>query len=101
MATQESLQFKLEEILGSRNVYYQPPEGFKLKYPAIVYSLEKIDTDKANNKNYIKNNRYAVIHIYKNPDDSVTNELLELLYCSHDRQYKSENMIHDALTLYW
>lgn len=101
MATQESLQSKFEEILGSRNVYYQPPEGFKLNYPAIVYNLEKIDTDKADNKIYIKNNRYAVLHIYKDPGSTVTHELLELPYCSHDRQYKSENMIHDALTLYW
>lgn len=101
MATQESLQTKLEEILGSRNVYYQPPESLKIKYPAIIYNREKIDIKRANNKIHIKNNRYALIHIDKKPDSPVIDRLLELPYCSHDRHYKSENMNHDALTLYW
>ena len=101
MATQESLQSKLEEILGSRNVYYQPPESLKINYPAIIYNREKIDISRANNKTYIKNNRYALVYIDKTPDSPVIDRLLELPYCSHDRQYKSENMIHDALTLYW
>lgn len=101
MATQESLQSKLEEILGSRNVYYQPPESLKINYPAIIYNREKIDIKRANNKNYIKNNRYALIHIDKKPDSPVIDSLLELPYCSHDRHYKSDNMNCDALTLYW
>ena len=37
MGTRLELQSKLEEILGSRQVYYQPPETVKMEYPAIVY----------------------------------------------------------------
>ena len=31
------LQKLLVEVLGSKNVYFQPPESVKMKYPAIVY----------------------------------------------------------------
>lgn len=37
------LQYLLENILGSRHVYFQPPETVKMNYPAIVYSLDGID----------------------------------------------------------
>ena len=40
MANRLDLQALLEDLLGSRNVYYQPPESDKMNYPAIVYALE-------------------------------------------------------------
>ena len=42
MPSRLNLQTTLETILGSRNVYFQPPESVKLKYPAIVYSRNDI-----------------------------------------------------------
>ena len=30
------------EVLGSRNVYFQPPESVKMCYPAIVYARNGI-----------------------------------------------------------
>lgn len=38
MGTRLELQSKLVELLGSKHVYYQPPESVKIEYPAIVYS---------------------------------------------------------------
>ena len=38
MANRLDLQALLEDLLGSRNVYYQPPESVKMNYPAIVYA---------------------------------------------------------------
>ena len=43
MANRLDLQALLEDLLGSRNVYYQPPESVKMNYPAIVYALEDIE----------------------------------------------------------
>lgn len=43
MASRLNLQTFLEEILESRNVYFQPPESVKMKYPAIVYALDDIE----------------------------------------------------------
>lgn len=101
MATRLELQSKLEELLGSRNVYYQPPESIKMEYPAIVYTKADIESAYGNNSKYSKNIRYEITVIDKKPDNLVIDKLLELSYCSFDRHYKSENLNHDVLTLYF
>ena len=42
MADRKALQADLEQLIGSRNVYYQPPENVKMNYPAIVYEPKPI-----------------------------------------------------------
>lgn len=101
MASRLKLQAKLEELLGSKNVYYQPPETVKMTYPAIRYSKSRIETRKAEDSIYLKNTRYEVIVIDPRPDNPVIDKLLELPHCSYDRHYKSDNLNHDALTLYY
>ena len=53
MGTRLDLQMKLEELLGCRHVYYQPPDSgvgaVKMEYPAIRYSKSKIDVLRYNN----------------------------------------------------
>lgn len=101
MKTQTDLQYLLEDLFGSRNVYYQPPANIKMGYPAIVYSKTKIDTTRANNRAYSFNNRYEIIVIDKLPDNEVITKLLGIPYCTHDRNYKSDNLNHDVFTLYF
>lgn len=101
MATRLELQAKLEELLGSRNVYYQPPEDLKMDYPAIVYSKDDIDRKTANDSMYLRTNCYQVIVISRKPDEPVIDKILALPMCSYDRNYKSDNLNHDALTLYF
>ena len=101
MASRLELQIKLEEILGSRNVYYQPPETIKMEYPAIVYSKDDISTKSANDTKYVKTNRYQIIVIDRKPDNPAIDELLNLPMCSYDRYYTEDNLHHDALTLYF
>ena len=101
MASRLELQTKLEELFGSRNVYYQPPESIKMEYPAIVYSKEDINTTHANDAVYSKKVKYSLIVISKKPDDPVIDKLLEVPYCSYDTSYKSDNLNHDVLTLYY
>ncbi len=101
MASRLELQTKLEELLGSRHVYYQPPSTVKMEYPAIRYSSNDIDIKKADNVNYMSTKQYTVTVIDKRPDNSVIDKLLGLQYCSYDRQYISDNLYHDVLTLYF
>lgn len=101
MGTRLELQSKLEGLLKSGNVYYQPPETLKIDYPAIIYSKSKIDKDYANNAAYRLKTRYELIVIDKRPDNPVIQKLLALPYCSYDRQYKADNLNHDSLTLYY
>lgn len=101
MASRLELQTKLEELLGNKNVYYQPPETVKMEYPAIKYSKDKIDKKSANDSAYMLNNRYEIIVIDRRPDNPIVYELLKLPMCSYERHYISDNLHHDALTLYY
>lgn len=101
MATRQQLQSKLEELLGSRNVYYQPPESVKMEYPAIRYSKTNIRSRFANNSPYSKTNCYELIVIDRKPDNPVIDKLLELPYCVFDRHYTADNLNHDVLILYF
>ena len=101
MARRLELQSKLEELLGSRNVYYQPPESIKMEYPAIRYSKTDIISTFADNKAYNKRDCYEIIVIDRKPDNPVIKELMELPYCSFDRHYTADNLHHDILTLYY
>lgn len=101
MASRLELQAKLEELLGSDQVFYQPPESLSMRYPAIVYSLSDIETTKADNSTYLTRRKYDITVISKLPDNPVIHKLMELPYCSYDRPYKADNLNHDVLTLYY
>ena len=101
MATRVDLQNVLEELLGSRNVYYQPPESLKMNYPAIVYARKTIDNSYANNSVYKQNYAYEITVIDKNPDSEIVNKVSKLPTCRFDRHFKSDNLNHDVLTLYY
>lgn len=101
MASRLKLQETLEQLLGNRNVYYQPPESLAMNYPAIRYSKDKITSTHANDVLYTSRTRYTLTVIAKRPDDPVIAKLLELPYCSYDRNYKADNLEHDVFTLYY
>lgn len=101
MSSRTNLQSVLERILGSRNVYYQPPETVKMNYPAIVYMKDDIDSKYANDKKYLNTKRYEIIVIDKKPDNEAVDKILELPLSSFDRHYTSDNLHHDVITLYY
>lgn len=101
MPSRLNLQTELETILGSRNVYFQPPSSVRMQYPAIVYSRKDIEKRPANDGAYRKLPSYEVILIDKNPDSKFVDKILDLPYCSFDRHYESDNLNHDVFTLYY
>lgn len=101
MGTRLELQALLEDILGSRNVYYQPPASVLMKYPAIVYSRYDIENFHANNRVYGQVNAYMVTVIDKNPDSEYVKKISMLPLCAYDRHYVSDNLNHDVFTLYY
>ena len=96
----KNLQTILENILGSKNVYFQPPEGLKLKYPAIVYSRNSINNAFADNIVYKQAFSYQITVIDKDPDSEIVLKVSQLPMCKHDRHFKSDNLNHDIFTLY-
>lgn len=101
MKTRFELHSLLESILGSKNVYFQPPTGLQMKYPAIVYSRNRIDNRNANNSVYLQNVSYQIIVIDKNPDSEIVFKVSKLPLCRHDRHYKADNLNHDSFTIYF
>lgn len=101
MASRVLLQAKLEQLLGSSNVYYQSPESVKMEYPAIRYFREFVFAEHASDNVHRSMNRYKITVIDRKPDNPVIDNLLSLPYCSYERSYKSDNLNHDVLTLYF
>ena len=101
MADRIELHSLLEELLESKNVYYQPPESTKMQYDAIRYSMKKISSTYANDVKYSMRNCYELTVISKRPDHPVIKKLLSLPYCSYDRHYVADNLNHDILTIYY
>ena len=101
MASRLKLQTELEELLGSENVYFQPPSSVKMKYPAIKYSLSNIEIKHADDISYNNKRVYELILIDSNPDSEFVDKLLQLPYCSFDRFYPSDNLNHYSFTLYY
>lgn len=101
MGNRIDLQKKFEDILGSRNVYYQPPESIKMSYPAIVYSLGGIDPTYANNKKYLKDKFYSGMLIDKNPESEFVDKLQELDYCEIAKPFSTNGLNHFPFTIYY
>jgi len=95
------LQTLLEEILGSENVYFQPPETIKLIYPCIIYSRNSGNIDFADNLNYRYHIKYDVTVIDKSPDSEILNKIAMLPMCTLNRHYTSNNLNHDVFVLYY
>lgn len=95
------LQSLLETLLGSRNVYFQPPATVSMSYPCIVYAREKIDSTFANNLPYNHEKRYQVTVIDRNPDSSIPDQLAKLPLTSHSRQFVADKLHHNVFNLYF
>lgn len=95
------LQQMLEDILGSRNVYFNPPTNLTMKYPAIKYSISDMYNDKANNLVYKKDKVYTLIVIDYSPDSEIVNKITDLPYATFERSYKSDNLNHFVINLYF
>jgi hypothetical protein len=101
MAPRLELQALLVEILGTKNVYFQPPPSLTMQYPCIVYKRDDIDTKHADNSPYQQTKRYQVTVIAKDPDDDLHEKVARLPMCSYDRFYTAENLNHDVFNLFF
>lgn len=101
MASRLDLQSKLEEILRSRNVYFQPPATVKMKYPAIVYQRDDFYTLFADDMTYHSRICYTLTLIGASPESPLINDILKLPMCRYMRFYTADNLNHDQFRLYW
>lgn len=101
MAPRSSLQELLREILGSDNVYFQPPNNVSLKYPCIIYKRDMTRTIFADDSPYRHMKRYQVIVIDRDPDSPIPDKVAALPMCLFDRFYTADNLNHDVFNLFF
>lgn len=92
---------ELVNILGSRNVYYQPPETIKLSYPAIIYERNRIENTFADDNVYVQDHSYTVMVVDPDPDSLIVDELSRFPMSRFDRHYVADNLNHDVFTIYY
>lgn len=101
MASRLQLQRELEN-LGIKNVWFQPPENTKLKYPAVIYKLSRLDIRHADNNPFSVKKRYNLIYITKNPDDPMLEKLAWAFpTISYNTSYVSDKLYHHSFELYF
>ena len=101
MARRLELQALLTEILGTDQVYFQPPPTVRMDYPCIVYRRDYEQTRFADDKPYSRKKRYQVIVIDRNPDSDIPDQIADLPLCAYDRFYTAENLNHDVFKLFF
>lgn len=102
MANRLKLHEELCTILGSRNVYFNPPESVRMKYDAIRYSLGGKDIKRANNRMYLSTNQYDGVVITTDPDTTIPDAILSHFeMCNLGRPYTADNLNHYPFTLYY
>lgn len=95
------LQEKLEEILGSVNVYFQPPSTVKMKYPCIIYQLDRMEARYADDVPYSRYKAYQVTWVGDDPDDDTPDKIGLLPMSSWVRFYVADNLNHHVYRVYW
>lgn len=101
MGTRLELQSLLEVLLGSENVYFQPPADKQIAYPAIVYRLDGVDAKFADNIPYRRRKRYLVTIIDRDPDSGVPDKVGALPLTRFSRAYAAKNLNHFVIVLYY
>lgn len=102
MERRHELHDQLVDILGSKNVYFQPPASVHLEYPCILYRRSNAATRFSDNKPYNFIKQYEITYITKNPDDPMVDKLaMAFQMIEHDRFYTADNLNHDVFTLYF
>lgn len=101
MGQRLELQALLEGVLGSRNVYFQPPSNVQMKYPCIVYAQDNAKTEFAANSPYRYTKRYQVTVISRDPDTLIPDDVAQLPLSNLNRIFTADNLHQYVFNLYF
>lgn len=99
MGQRLDLQALLETLLGSGNVYFQPPSGHVMQYPCIRYERTNIRAKFGDNVPYMHIKEYTLTVIDANPDSLIPDKVSKLPRCLYDRGYKTDGLNHDVFNI--
>lgn len=96
-------RLQLHEILKTLcdNVYFQAPPADMLKYPCIMYALDNVDIQHANNSPYRRAKRYVITVIDQDPDSEIPDKVSSLPSAAFSRHFTADNLNHDVYTIYY
>lgn len=89
------------EVLGSRNVYFQPPASVEMHYPCIRYTLYDIDNVYADNNVYLQHTGYQITVIDRDPDSEIVEKVSVIPGIRFNRYYTADNLNHTVFVLYY
>lgn len=101
MRTRIDFHNLLLTIEGPKKVYYQPPEGHRMVFPCIQYSLSNNQARHANDGLYLNKKSYEVMVIDPNPDSEIPDAIQNLPLTRFNRKYISENNYYSVFTVYY
>lgn len=88
--------------LGVKKILFQPPPSVQLEYPAIIYTRKSTFTTNADNRNYSGHTLYQIEVIDPDPDTPIVSALLnKFQMIKHVNNFKTSNLNHDVLNLYY
>jgi hypothetical protein len=99
MAQRLQLHELLQTLLGSGNVYFQPPSSHVMLYPCIRYERSNIRVKSADNSPYKLEKEYTITVIDANPDSVTPDKISVLPRAIFDRHFTSDNLNHDVFNI--
>lgn len=96
-----NLQTLLETLLGSRNVYFQPPTNVTMQYPCIVYQRDYSHVEFADDVLYKGHKRYQLTVIDRDPDSDIPDKIEAMRYCAFNRFFIASDLNHHIFRLYF
>lgn len=67
---------------GRGKVYFQDPGSPDMEYPAIIYKLDDIVTQHANNEPYLQEKAWLITVIDRDPDSIIAEQIARMRKCS-------------------
>lgn len=96
------LHEQLKQLVGTDNVYFQPPASVQISYPCVIYNIGNGDAKFADGMVYNYINSYDLIFIYKKPNVEIIEQVLTTLsMCRMTRAYVADNLNHYAFSVYY
>lgn len=99
--SREELNDILQRILGSTQVYFQPPPTVRMQYPCIVYERIYAETKFANDRPYLYHKRYQVTVIDRDPDSEIPDRVAHLPMTSFNRHFTADQLHHDVFNVFF
>lgn len=101
MGQRLKLQELLERIQGNDSVHFQPGRNTEMEYPCILYNVDGLNTQWADNITYDQIIEWQVVVITRDPDSETWREIGRLPRSSLTRTAVVDNLYHYYFTLYF